>query len=868
MSLKGFYRFTTVLTVVSLIFSLSVLGENDACARKKSRKGRKGDTEQVDTVKKETKYDKLFKKEHKTAAGMITVHLLDGKVYFEMPRSLLGRDMVMGSTIKSISDNANGVVGSKPMSLKHFTFTQVDSTIQMRDIDSRYMADDGNISEALSRSNIAAVVRSMPVKAYSNDSSAVVFDVTDIFMEHDKTMSPFSEVAAYASYTRDESYKKNLSYIVDVKAFEDNVSVTSSMSYTYSMSDREGNPIYKDKPLTAVMTRSILLLPENVYHPRMADPRIGVFFTERYRFGDITATTKPVYFANRWRLEPSDTAAYLRGEPVEPVKPVVFYIDSDFPEWWKPYIREAVEQWQKPFEAIGFKNAVVARDFPENDPEFDPDNIKYSCIRYAPVSVQNAMGPSWVDPRSGEIINASVYVYHDIIKLITRWMFVQTAQADPDVRTSSLPENLLGDAIRYVIAHEVGHCLGFMHNMSASSVIPVEDLRDPEVTAKTGTTTSIMDYARFNYVAQPGDKERGVRLTPPEFGAYDRWLVRWTYTPVFGTDDFDEEASITSGWITDSLKAAPFYRYGKQQLYSMFFDPRNQNEDLGDDAVKATKYGVSNLKYIMSRFMDWVEDDDEYEFRTGIFNGILNQYLTYAQHVVMNVGGLYKNEVTSEDTMPRFENIPAARQKESLEYLFTMAEDLDWLSDGKVLSRLPVLGSPEYAVRSAIYDLIMFTPVFASMSDGVVTEEFSAEDCLDMIYDYVWSPVKSGRRLTDAQKLFQKKFVRSLMTSGGFNMPGGAASAVQDADAEPLAYDGAGCCTDMHCFAGELAYSPVSGFEWLPRAIFNRGTLTSATLYAYLTRARDLMKSRLASVPSADRPHYDLLIKTIEYSLK
>lgn len=858
--------FSTLCT--SLFIVLFCLSSDPAMAREK--KGRKAGkkTEVADTVRKQTPYDKLFRKEHRTEKGMITLHHLDGEVYFEMPLSILGREMVMGSTIKSISNNANGVVGSKPMTLKHIVFTRVDSTVIMSGVGTDYMSGDSNISSAIAKGMGNTSLKAMPIKAWSNDSSAVVFNVTDIFLEHDESMSPFSNYAAYSSYERNENFKKDLSYIVGIKAFADNVSVTSSMSYTYNMSDGSGRSLLKNEPLTAELTRSLLLLPEKPYHPRMGDYRIGVFTTERMQYGDGTKTSRPVRFANRWRLEPSDTAAYLRGELVEPAKPIVFYIDSDFPEWWKPYIKEAVEQWNEPFEAIGFRNAVRAMYFPQDDPAFDPDNIRYSCIRYAPIGVQNAMGPSWTDPRSGEIINASVYVYHDVVRLIRRWMYVQTAQANPDIRGGDIPEETLGDALRYVVSHEVGHCLGFMHNMSASSVIPVESLRDPKFTSRTGTTTSIMDYARFNYVARPGDRERGVKLTPPRFGAYDRWLVRWTYTPVFGADDLEAEGRVTSGWITDSLAAAPFYRYGKQQFYSMFFDPRAQAEDLGDDSVEASKYGVENLKYISSNFMDWVEDDPDFSFRMEIYNGLVNQYLTYAQHCLMNVGGLYKNDVKSSDLMPPFENIPAAKQKKALDYVYSLSKDLSWLSDKNIFDRLPLAGSAEDAVRDAIYDMILLTPFMVHLTDALSTREFSAWDCLDKIYDYVWSCCRSGKKLTRAQKSFQVKFVNTFMAAGGFASPSSGKDHGLTEDVFHIADSGCGCCSDTGNFAGDMTYSPVCGYEWVPRAIFNHGTLTAADMYALLTKASDLMKSCRASADAADRAHYDILIQTIAHSIK
>ena len=852
-----------------LCLMMAIMPTDAEAAKKKGKKSKKGEIVQVDSVKKkETKYEKLFKKPHAVAKGMMTLHLKDGKVYFEMPLSLIGREMVMGSTIKSISDNANGVVGSKPLSLKHFRFDKVDTLIQMRAIDAGYMTADPDIRKAIVQSATGAVLKNMKIQAWSPDSSAVVFDMTDVFLEHDKTMSPFSEYAAYSSYKREEKFKKALSFITDVKAFEDNVSVTSSMSYTYTMKGKKGVVLWEDKPFTAELTRSIILLPEETYHPRMADYRIGVFYTGRKMFGDRMNTSVVQYFANRWRLEPSDTAAYRAGQSVEPSKPIVFYIDSNFPEWWKPYIKEGVEQWQELFEQIGFKNAILAKDFPSDDPSFDPENIKYSCVRYAPIGIQNAMGPSWVDPRSGEIINASVYVYHDIVKLIRRWMFIQTSQADPDVRAVEFPREVLGDALRYVIAHEIGHCLGFMHNMSGSSVIPVESLRDPDFTQKTGTTTSIMDYARFNYVAQPGDKERGVRLSPPRFGSYDKWLIEWTYRPVLDAESFEQETQITSAWITEALKKAPFYRYGKQQMSVAYYDPRSQSEDLGDDAVAATKYGVANLKYILDNYMDWItEGDDDYEFRTSVYNGILSQLLTYAQHVLLNVGGIYKNEIKAADTMKRYENIPGDKQREALEYLFTLQSDLSWLNNKEVLGKLPVMGSPEHTIRTAIQDMILMAPSFAKNSDGVITREFSAIECFDFIFDRVFKPTRQGKALTAAQRSFQKKFVESYMRMGNFTMPGTKKNIAVAEDMISLTAEYLGSAEEQFT-VGELMYGPISGFEWHPRTIFNLGDLTAADLYSVLKRTRELLVSRRASANAMDKAHYDLLISTIDYSVK
>ncbi len=829
---------------------------------------KKAATEQPkDTVKKKTPYEKLFEKGDSLHRGLLNVHFCKGKVYFEVPDSLLGRTFILGSTVKATSDNTNGVVGSKD-DLIPFTFTKADSSILVRELNFDMSSDDPDILSAMSRSHIGAVTRKFKVAAVSPEGYSVA-DVTDWFLADEERTRPLLGLSSNSSYKRTQNYEKDLSYIDGVKSFADNLSVTSCMSYTYSLTDSQtGKEALKDKPFTALVTRSILLLPEKIYHPRTADPRINFFFTGRTKMGSGSEGARDEYFVNRWRLEPSDTAAYKRGEQVEPVTPITYYIDSDFPAWWKPYIFQAVEQWNDVFAAIGFKNAVRALPFPEDDPSFDPDNIRYSCIRYAPIGIRNAMGPSWVDPRSGEIINASVYVYHDVIKLLSTWMFAQTAQADPDVRTADIPRELLGDALMYVIKHEVGHTLGLMHNMSGSSVIPTEMLRDPAFTQENGTTTSIMDYARFNYVAQPGDKERGVKLTPPRFGKNDYWAIRWGYTPVFDVPSFEEETKVTAGWITDSLKVAPYYRYGKQQVYgdgSAFFDPRNQTEDLGDDVIASSKYGVSNLKFILSHYLDWIDDasDPDYGIRMELYSTILNQYFRYCLHVRNNVAGLYRDEVIAGDGNPPYVNMPAEKQKAALAYLLELYEDTAWFDDPAVLGRLPLVGSPARTIEEAMLPYLFSIPGQEAIVDGISSSEFSSGEALDYLFDYAFRPTRQGRALTEKQRTFQKRFVEHMMGAGVFKTPAAATSSAVVSAAESCGFGGSDPLA-----AGSFVYDPVSGFEWLPRFVMSVGDMSQGTYYGRLMKAYDIMKAAKGSARAEDKAHYELLMGTIAYSLK
>lgn len=829
----------------------------------------------ADTVAKKTEYEKLFNKKHKIAKGLITLHQMDGKLYFELPVSLFGKDMLIGSTVTNVSDNGNAIVGAKPTAPLLVKFTRNKTNVQLREVSTEYVASESSMDSALVKSYSDVILANPKIAAWTKDSTAVVFDMTNFFVGDNKKMPPFDENSVYGSYQRTQNYKSENSYLVDVKAFSDNVSIKSCLSYEFSVS-AQGKSIVKERPFTAEMTRSIMLLKEKPYRPRMADYRIGYFFTEREQLNPSPATSKPIYFTNRWDLQPKDSAAYMRGETVDVVKPIVFYVDNTFPEKWRPYIKEAVNMWAQVFEEeCRLRGAVVAKDFPTNDLEFDPDNIKYNCIRYAPISIKNAMGPSWVDPRSGEILMASVYVYHDFIKLVNNWLFVQTAAADKAVRTNEMPEAIMGDAIRYVLGHEVGHCLGLMHNMGASNNVPVEKLRDPVYTHKYGTTPSIMDYARFNYVAQPGDKERGVKMTPPRFGVYDRYAIKWGYTPIFDKTLKEEEAYMTQ-WITDSLKKSPLYRYGKQQFGTPFGDPRSMNEDLGDDAVKATKYGVKNLKYIMANMDTWLKDkDSDMSYRSSLIDDIIQQYALYAVHVASNVGGYYLNEVKDGDGQVRLRGLDKARQKEALNYLFTLYSDLDWMDNKTLLSKIALSGSPKLTIQNYVRGLILSAPVVVSCYNSIDKTSLQPDEALDMVYRFVWKPTMSGKKLLDSEMSLQKAYVVNMINNSGLTLPKSLANQalVGESANFSIHFDKICHCEEMPSIAipsvSDKSLNPIGGFEQVPREMFSSTpSLTPADMYAYLQKVRRLLLAHRNVGTSKDRAHYEYLLRIIDNSIK
>ncbi len=803
-------------------------------------------------------YNKLFKEKHAESKGLINIHKIDGQLYFEIPVSLFGKDLLMGSTVSETSDNGNVTVGSKPTTPLLVNFTMENDKVLLNKIIRNSIApsSDTNIVRAIEKNSIGAILSLFKIETYNPDSSSVVVNTTDLFLSERSDITPFDRASPNASLgDRNPIFQKERSFITDFKSFEDNISVKSSLSYNITITGRDRRVLYTDKPYTVSVTRSFLLLDEEPYNYRIADYRIGIFSSGRMMYSDDGNKAEELYFAHRWRIEPSDVSAYKRGEKVDPVKQIIFYVDKDFPEWWKPHIKRAIERWNDAFERIGFKNVVSARDYPTDDPNFDPDNIKYSCVRYSPVEVENAMGPSWVDPRSGEIINASVYVYHDVVKLINKWLFVQTSPVDVRVRKTVIPKEILGDALEYVLSHEVGHCLGFMHNMGASAVIPVDSLRSPAFTAKYGTTTSIMDYARFNYVAQPGDFERGVKLTPPKLGVYDYYLVEWLYTPLFINDPFAER-EVLSKWISEK-SGDKFYRYGKQQLFGSC-DPTSQMEDLGDDPVRASEYGIKNLKYIMDNLNEWLEgQDNDYTYRTEIYKEILNQYSRYLGHVFTNIGGIIVNEKKVGDKLPHFEIVSRERQSTSLQFLLDQIYDLDWLDNKAFLRNLPLQTSYKDNIRNQLAKLIVSSGKRVHFGSTKTNDPYTTKECLTDLYKRVFKSLDSRNTPSNTDIVLQKAFVDEMIKVAEIDKK--PSNMMANLIAEDL---------DIEQIRTKYEESPPKGFELWVLINYDLGDVEKNIFYEFLLKTGKALKRRINSCTEEAKLHYQLLLKSIEKSKK
>lgn len=869
--------------IILLVLGFILLSGTIAGQSKPAEQVKKEDKkESKDDKKKETAYVKLFKgKKYETKKGLLTLHKLDGKLYIEFPKKLFGKAMLVGSVAESVSNPDDAFAGLQAHDPLCIYFTQVDSTVHIRkaDYSSRTAETDLNVKNALGKNNIGAIVASFKIRAVSPDSSAVVFDATSFFVNGNEEMDPFMPSGGFLSSKA--SYKNENSLLGDIMAFGDNISVSSYLSYGITTTFM-GFSVEENRPATIVMKRSLMLLPEVPMKPRINDPRIGVFFTNYTAFSGKDNGSKEIFYANRWKLEPKDPEAFKRGELVEPLKPITFYIDDKFPEQWIESIKLGAEDWNMAYEKIGFKNAVVTRMYPKDDPEFDPNNIKYNCIKYAPTLTQNAMGPSWVDPRSGEILNASVYLYHGITDLLSNWMFLQMAAADKTLRTTDMPAAAMGKALRYVMAHEIGHCLGLMHNMGASSSFPVDSLRSPSFTQKYGTTPSIMDYARFNFVAQPGDLERGVKMTPPDLGVYDYHVIKWLYSPIYPASDPEKEVPVLEKWISEKI-ADPMYRYGRQQFYTL--DPNAQTEDLGDDQVKATAYAMSNLKYILKNMNSWVaEKDRDFSFRKETNFSIINiQFYWYLTHVLGNIGGIYQYEKYEGDPFPAYVSVPRETQKKSVLFLLDLFENLAWLNEPAAEQNIDgINGDASEYMRSILFPYMMRWVANIGFSETKADKDpYTRTECIADVFDFVWGSTIAGKEPTKEKLSMQNSLVQLLITNSRVKeLPGAGATSLSSLRQEDKALlnlqmlaaknsfgglEGSTMSSDLHdrhSLRGE-----VEGFGYLPRILYQSSDI-SHVYYEWLLQTKEILEKVSGKQQGDIKAKYQYWLLLINKALK
>ena len=853
--------------MAAALATLFLLAAAPAEAKKKpGRKSKKTEATapKADSLKKDKKkgYEELLKGAV-TDKGLFDVHRKGTDLLFEIPDSLMGRDILIVNKISGVPYALNDSGINKGMGygekIVRFRKDTLYKKVWVMTYDPRITSPEGDrITRSVKDNYRETAIEQFPIEAYNPDSTTVVIKVNKVFDGSEKS---FNNV--FGALRISGSPKKDLSKIESVKSFPENIIVKSTLSGSHS---GEGG----STAVTVDITSNLVLLAEEPMVARFSDERVGYFEIGHLYFNDNQQKAEERAFINRWRLEPKpeDVERYKRGELVEPQKPIVLWIDPATPPVWVPYIKKGIVEWQEAFEAAGFKNAIIAKEVGPEDKEFDIDDVRYSVVTYAASETANAMGPSVIDPRSGEIIEADIIWWHNVMSILQAWIRLQTGAVDPQARTNKLPTELMGNAVRFVSSHELGHSLGLKHNFGASYSVPVDSLRSKTYTASHGTASSIMDYARFNYVAQPED---GITQLTPKIGTYDKHAINWGYRWL-GAKDPHEELPTLNAWLREH-EDDPEYWYGEQRFQGNE-DPRSQSEDLGNDAVKASLYGLKNLQRIVPHITDWTSEEGELQYESGRFlMAVVFQWMAYADHVKTNVGGFYLNNVVAGHDIDRYIPVPADYQRKSVKYLidqvFTIPE---WLFNAKVwdkayAQRLSPVGMMEYAPYNfarelqykAYYELladerlVRMYEVEARQGRGAKT--YTPEQMMDDITRAVF--IRPGNRtLTIWERMSQKNYLDALIVSSNITMV-----KTTKLGSTLHEHDGRGCCSLMQ-EAPELHLEPLPRPEDIQFRtarnydLMKRVSETTSAKRAEMRRLLTLVQGRTGSGDQATRNHY------------
>lgn len=722
-------------------------------------------------------YAQVITQKAKSSFGFLTVHKVDNNYFFEIPDSMLNRDILIVNRIskaptsrqKSRVGYPGDILGSKVIRFEN----KDNKRILVREYSYRERSENKDgMFQSVRNSNTQPIVANFGIETIKKDSLTRNYVINvSVFLQKENPL--FSFDADSKEYIGLLNMVGEGTYIDTLKAFPKNIEISTTVTYQSKkgMSNvgflETGSPRI---PLTYELNSSMVLLPEVPMKARLFDPRVGYFTVGYTDFDSNPQGIEYKKLITRWRLEPKDEAAYLRGELVEPKKPIIIYIDPATPKKWVPYLIQGVNDWQVAFEKAGFKNAIYALEAPTDDPSWSLEDARHSAIVYKPSDIPNASGPHINDPRTGEILETHINWYHNVMSLLRDWYMIQAGTIDEAARKMQLDDELMGQLIRFVSSHEVGHTLGLRHNFGSSHTVPVEKLRDKAWVEANGHTPSIMDYARFNYVAQPEDGITRAGIFP-RIGIYDKWSIEWGYRwlPQFQTPE--DEVAFSNQSIIEKLKTDVRYTFGTESDPN---DPRNQSEDLGDDSMLASLYGIKNLKRIVPQILTWsYEPNKSYAGAGEIYSGVVSQFNRYLGHVTKNVAGIYSNSITVEQTdeIAR-EFVPANIQKRAIaflnEQLFTTPE---WLIDRQLMEKAKILPvNVICSLQSGVLARLINKNTLDKMSENEILNGKKAYTSAQMFNDLkkvIWSNLgQSDIYKRNMQKAYVENLINLLDKKG------------------------------------------------------------------------------------------------------
>ena len=744
------------------ILGLSLVLALPSPAQKKKKKSSSESTMPAKPKEKSPfkKYNEVITAKAISDDGLFSVHQVGDKYYYEVPFNLLDKDMLLVTRISKIPEGLGGgyVNAGSKANEQIVHWSRVQNSIHLKSISYNSVADEElPIFQSVSDNNYAPVIAAFKIEAFNADSSAAVIEVNNLFLTDVRAISGLSERLRKMYKVR--SLDKSRSFINRMQSYPQNVEVRHDMTFSAT----EPPARSRTGTISLQQSQSMYLLPAEPMQPRLHDKRVGWFTIRQIDYGSEALKADQKTYIRRWRLEPKDPAAYARGELVEPVKPIIYYLDPATPEKWRPYFRQGIEDWQKAFEVAGFKNAIIAKDAPtkEEDPDWSPEDARYSTVRYVATTTRNAMGPSVSDPRSGEIIESDIVWYHNHLRSYRNRYLLETGAANPSARTLNTPDAEIGEMMRMVIAHEVGHALGLPHNMKASYSYPTDSLRSATFTQKWGLAATIMDYTRYNYVAQPGDEGvRWVRM----LGPYDEYAINWGYRYIADANSAAAEKPTLNAWINEKAGDNRYLFGGSNR-----FDPSSQTESVGDDPVKASTYGLKNLKIVAPNLAKWTATPGEgYEDLAELYGELIGVWSRYAGHVVTNIGGVYEHFITVDQEGVTYSHLPKAEQAQAMKFLtdnvFTTPK---WLIQDEIVKNVGPAGTVDVIRRMQVRQLnnLLNTTRLERMIDNEALNGSYAYSLTTMLAELrtgLWSELKGSRAIDPYRRNIQRAHVVRL----------------------------------------------------------------------------------------------------------